>query len=213
MAIKGKQDGKGALAVNEHEGLVLGLIERRQPVTRYEVLKAFQRAPITTYNTSKGSVYPLIRRMVDRGLVAVSAESNARGAESLSLTDRGARALRHWLSSLRLEHALLHDPIRSRALSLAGLDRDAKLEWIITAKTLLLEKKAQLSAYDRQVVEPFLDGLEDDRRAETGLLFELNRWASDSVIDINLQFLDRLLIALIGGSANAFTYGASSTKA
>src|SRR5699024_7136215 len=57
------------VAVSEHEGTVLGMVARWQPLTRYQLLKAFERSPISSYNTSKGSLYPLVSRMIGRGFL------------------------------------------------------------------------------------------------------------------------------------------------
>ena len=39
--------------VSEYEGIVLGAIARTQPVTRYQLLKTLEKAPTTSYKSSK----------------------------------------------------------------------------------------------------------------------------------------------------------------
>ena len=57
--------GTDSLAdVNEAEGAVLGLLARAQPLSRYQILRFFQNSPARFQNVSKGSVYPLVARLV-----------------------------------------------------------------------------------------------------------------------------------------------------
>jgi len=168
--------------VNEHEGAVLGVIARRQPVTRYQVLRAFQRSPVRMYNSSKGSLYPLIARMVDRQLVVVNGQPTRRETETLSLSESGYDALRLWVQGLRLDQTLIQDPLLVRATSLGEIDRDARIRWIAEAKQLILDKKHELAGYVQAVRLPYGD-----------IVFA----AADAELDVKLRWLDRLLIKVV----------------
>lgn len=170
------------LVVNEPEGTVLGVIARRQPMTRYQLLRAFQRSPLTIQNTSKGSLYPLVRRMLERGMLLCEPGGRTRDTEVLKLTGRGYKALRLWIQGIGPEHMILRDPIKMRALSVGELDRDARIRWIASAKQLLLEKKDAFRAYDKLVKLPY---------------GELINASYDAELDAKLQFLDRLLIQVL----------------
>ena len=172
-------------SVNEHEGAVLGVIARRQPITRYQLLRAFQCSPVKSYNTSKGSLYPLIVRMVSRGLVQSAPGQGARQTEELSLSEKGYEALRLWVRAITIEHTLNQDPLKVRSISLGELNRSERIRWIANAKGLLLEKKDQLAAYHALVDLPSGDIVHS---------------ADDAELEAKLRWLDRLLIQVVDES-------------
>ena len=61
----------GDLSLTDHEGTFLALVLRIQPVTAYLVSKIYDGSPVSNFNTSKGKIYPLIRRL-DHAMVAVN---------------------------------------------------------------------------------------------------------------------------------------------
>src|SRR3954451_13065898 len=85
------------LSVTEFEGSVLGLISRSQPIHRYGLYKAFEQSPATSFR-SKGGLYPLVDRLIARGLVASSANEKGRRSTTLSLTPFGYQALAQWIA-------------------------------------------------------------------------------------------------------------------
>src|SRR4029077_6872541 len=109
------------LTITEAEGSVLGVIARRQPLTRYQLLRAFQTSPVVGLNTSKGSLYPLIGRLVARGLVSSETGPGTRATEVLRLTSRGHEALCAWVKAILPQHTLRYDPLKFRAISLGEL--------------------------------------------------------------------------------------------
>lgn len=70
------------------------------PASGYDLRKIFQDTPLGMYSDSPGSIYPALRRLEARGLVA---GRRARGAvrrrRTLSLTRQGRTELRQWLST------------------------------------------------------------------------------------------------------------------
>jgi len=168
--------------VNEPEGTVLGFIARNEPVTRYQILRAFRRSPLTIQNTSKGSVYPLVRRMVARGLVVTERRGDTEEAEVLTLTPNGVEALRLWVRAVGPQYMLLRDPIKMRVLSIGELSRDERIRWIAKTKGLLLAKKEEFEAYNLQVQLPYSELIVASYMRE---------------LDNKLEFLDRLLIKVV----------------
>ena len=74
------------LKVTEHEGLLLALVLRQQPVTAYQLFKIFEQSPVTSINASKGQLYPAIRRLKARGfLTARKVAGDGRNAEDLQV--------------------------------------------------------------------------------------------------------------------------------
>jgi len=169
-------------AVNEHEGTVLGMVARWQPLTRYQLLKAFERSPISSYNTSKGSLYPLVSRMIARGFLLTQTGSGPRESELISLSPTGREALRHWIAAIGSQHSMVHDPLHVRILALCELPRDERLRWVVAAKDILNKKKDELRVYHERLRVPFNDIVHSYGVA---------------TIDAKLTLLDRLLVQLV----------------
>jgi DNA-binding PadR family transcriptional regulator len=108
----------------ELEAVVLGLLATDGPATPYAVRQYFLRSPSPTWSGSAGAIYPLIRRLRRRGLVATeSSRTGKRRSDTCRITPAGRRALREWL----LEEAGAHvvgvppDPLRVRVAFLSTL--------------------------------------------------------------------------------------------
>lgn len=179
---KAPRQPESDLVVNEYEGAVLGLIARSQPVTRYRLFKAFEQSPTTSVNTSKGSLYPLIGRMIDRGFVEAETGTNRRASEMLKLTPLGHAALAQWIGGTGPQHSFAHDPLLVRVLSLGDVPREERIRWIADAKALLLQKKTELEEYRKAVDAPYM---------------EIVHGTAVAVVNAKLEWLDRLLIKVV----------------
>jgi DNA-binding PadR family transcriptional regulator len=170
--------------ITEKEGSLLSLVLRRQPVTAYQLFKAYESSPVTSFNNSKGGVYPAIRRLRDRGLIVSEAvEGDARGTEALRCTDLGARAVDAWINAIADDQIVLDDPLRTRLLSLERLTRDQKLEWIDRALGLLAAKKQTVDRFNASITVPYqrfaYQGTIAAIEAKLNWLTELRRHISD----------------------------------
>jgi DNA-binding PadR family transcriptional regulator len=111
---------------------------------------------VSNFGTSKGKIYPMIRRLKSRGLLSTRTVSDdARGTEQLECTGAGEDAVRDWVRQIRPVHLLLEDPLRTKVQSFDLLSRDERIEWIVEAKAQLLAKLAELEAYGKEVDVPF----------------------------------------------------------
>src|SRR4051812_37868344 len=145
----------GTYDLTDHEGTFLSLVLRIQPATAYQVTKIYEESPVSNFNTSKGKIYPLIRRLVERGLLAKRAvPGDGRGTEELSCTANGERAVREWVMQVQPTHVLLDDPLRTRVQSFDLLSQDEQIAWIVGFKERLHAKLAELEAYKREVEVP-----------------------------------------------------------
>ena len=178
----GAGSGEVDIAVNEHEGTVLGMVARWEPLTRYQLLKAFERSPISSYNTSKGSLYPLVGRMIVRGFLVTETSEGPRESELISLSLLGRQALHRWIVKIGSQHGMVHDPLQVRILALCELPREERVRWVVSAKDLLLGKKEELKDYHERLTVPFND-------------IVLNFGVA--TIDAKLRWLDRLLVQLV----------------
>jgi len=142
--------------ITEHEGMILALVLRQQPVTAYQLFRMFEQSPVTSINSSKGQLYPAIRRLRERGLLdARKVAGDGRKSEELSVTDAGQAAVREWTRNIEPQHIVLDDPLRTRILSFDVLSREERLEWIARAKALVKQRRAIVDEYNASVDVPF----------------------------------------------------------
>lgn len=154
----GQSDVGTEAKITEHEGMLLALVLRQQPVTAYQLFRMFEQSPVTSINSSKGQLYPAIRRLRERGLLdARKVAGDGRKSEELSVTDAGQAAVREWTRNIEPVHIVLDDPLRTRILSFDVLSREERLEWIARAKALVKQRRAIVDEYDASVDVPFQD--------------------------------------------------------
>ena len=144
--------------ITEHEGMLLALMLRQQPVTAYQLFRFFETSPVTSINASKGQLYPAIKRLRQRGLIdGRKVAGDGRGAEELSVTEAGAEAVRTWVRDIDGTHIALDDPLRTRILSFDLLSREERLQWIARAKALVKQRRAIVDDYNQSVTVPYQD--------------------------------------------------------
>ena len=171
--------------LTDNEGTLLALVLRQQPITAYQIAKIYEESPVSNFNTSKGKIYPLIRRLRDRGLLAAQAvKGDARGTERLVCTDEGREVIRSWARQVRPTHLLLEDPLRTKIQSFDLFTREEQIEWVVDAKALLMDKLRQVEDYGREVEVPFKDIVHDN---------------AVSSLRARLDWLDRVLHRIVRG--------------
>lgn len=149
---------KSDMKITEHEGMLLALMLRQQPVTAYQLFRFFETSPVTSINASKGQLYPAIRRLRARGLIeGRKVAGDGRGAEALSVTKAGEGAVRAWVQEIDGAHIALDDPLRTRILSFDLLSREERLQWIARAKALVKQRRAIVDDYNKSVTVPYQD--------------------------------------------------------
>lgn len=154
---------RSPLKLSDDEGTFLALLIRIQPATAYQLSKIYAESPVSNYGTSKGKIYPMMRRLRERGLIKARAVKNdARGSEQLECTAQGREALRGWVKEVRPGHLLLEDPLRTMVQSFDVLGREEQLAWIANARTALQGKLDELAAYSAAVFVPYKDAVHDN---------------------------------------------------
>lgn len=140
--------------LTEHEGMLLAMIARRQPVTAHQLYKVLAASPTSSINASKGQLYPAVRRLKAHGMVnVVPVADDARGTEQLSVSELGLAALRAWVLRIDCSHVVLDDPLRTRVLSFDVLSKDEQLVWIAKAKELVKTKRQLVDEYNNNSEE------------------------------------------------------------
>ena len=147
-----------ATTLTDDEGTFLSLLVRVGPATAYQISKIYSDSPVSNFGTSKGKIYPMIRRLREQGLIrAIPIEGDRRGSELLESTAAGIEAVRHWVKEIRSHHILLEDPLRTKVQSFELLTRQEQLQWIGEAEQALTAKLAELDLYASEVDVPFKD--------------------------------------------------------
>lgn len=147
---------KSQLSLTENEGTLLALVARAEPITAYQIAKVYEESPVSNFNTSKGKIYPMIKRLRQAGLLrARSVKGDARGTERLETTSKGRQAIRAWIKDIRPSHLLPEDPLRTKVQSFDLLSREERIEWVSELKVELLKKLDQLEQYGREVTVPY----------------------------------------------------------
>lgn len=171
--------------LTHNEGAVLALILLRQPTTAYQIVKLHEVSPASSFNESKGSVYPIIARLKQRALVSgAQLAEDRRNAELLSCTAHGREAVRRWVLHIRPQHILLTDPLRTKAMSLTLLTRDEQIEWVVRLKALVAAKMEDVDAFSRSVVMPYNDVVHGNARIS---------------LDGRMKWLDSMLHRIVTG--------------
>ena len=152
--------------LTDNEGALLSLVLRQQPITGYQIAKFFDSSPVHTFNTSKGKLYPLLHRLVDRGLLASEeVEGDHRGTHRFLCTDIGRQVLKAWVLSIRPEHELLHDPLRKKLQAFELLSKRERAEWLKLARGRLQRKLQAVERWSPEVEGPFGELVKESARS------------------------------------------------
>ena len=148
--------------LTQDEGTFLSLLVRVQPATAYQLSKIYAESPVSNFGTSKGKIYPMIRRLKERGLVSARAVDDARNSEVLLCTARGRAAVRSWLKDIRPNHLLPEDPLRTMLQSFDLLSKDEQAEWLALVRSGLEAKLSELGEYGASVHVPYKELVHDN---------------------------------------------------
>ncbi len=152
--------------VSDGEGTLLSLVERAQPVTVYEISKIYLASPVTNFGTSKGKLYPMVRRLKQLGLLeGEPIAGDKRKTEHLRCTPAGLASLHQWTRRIDPAHMLLDDPLRTRIQSLHVLTPDEQRDWLCEVEVAMRKKLAEVEDYIDTVDVPHSEIMKDHVRA------------------------------------------------
>ncbi len=173
---------RSAQLLTDDQATFLALLVRAEPATAYQLAKFYKTSPAHNFGTSKGKIYPLVRRLKALDLIRARAiAGDQRGSETLWCTAKGRAALRKWIRQIRPGHLLIEDPFRTMLQSFQLLTRNEQRQWVSAAKTALLDKLDQLRTETFEISVPF---------------HELVHQIPIMLIKTRLKWLDRLEKAL-----------------
>lgn len=142
--------------LTDDEATFLALLTRAEPATAYQLSKIYETSPISSFGTSKGKIYPLVRRLTDWGMVrGKTVPGDQRGSEMLRCTAKGRTAVRNWIKHIKPAHFLLEDPLRTMVQSFNLLDENEQLQWVASARAGLVDQLDEVRSYQREVTGPF----------------------------------------------------------
>jgi DNA-binding PadR family transcriptional regulator len=169
--------------LTEQEGVLLALVARAGPITAYQISKVYEDSPVSNYNSSKGKIYPMIRRLrVANLLSSEPVPGDGRGTEQLSITEDGIKAVREWILRISQPQLLPDDPLRTRLQSMDLLSLEERLQWVSDVREQLRAKLNSLEQYGNEVSTPFHDLVHDNAVRS---------------IQSRMDWLDRVLAAML----------------
>lgn len=162
----------------ELESCVLGVVWLRGPCTAYVVRQEFAASRSSHWTGSAGSIYPLLRRLEESGLIRARKHAWGRGRrQEFSITPRGLATLRAWIGPPLppWTAAPAFDPVRTRLTFLMAIPKARRRKFVAAA---LENLDAEIAAHERSVETAA--GME--RLVALGALHELEgrrRWLED----------------------------------
>lgn len=129
---------------------VLGIVWKKAPITAYRVRKEFITSPSTHFSGSAGSIYPLMERLTEQGLLeSKSGKRGKRSHLSYGITDKGKAVLEEWLDPPLPEKsaAITFYPIRTRMYFLGLLPPERRIAFVDDALSMLSEEIREVKAF------------------------------------------------------------------
>ncbi|MEM8694761.1 MAG: PadR family transcriptional regulator [Pseudomonadota bacterium] len=174
---------KTARRLSDHEGALLDLVRRTQPVTAYRIVKIYEKSPVASFNSSLGQVYPTIKRLAKDGLLeGATVAGDGRGTANWTCTAKGEDALRDWVLDIKSSHLLMEDPLRTKLMSFDLLSQEERLVWLVDVKSELAAKLEEQLSYDQNVEIPYQDLVHDN---------------AVSALRMRMDWLDRVLQKIV----------------
>ena len=155
------------------------MVARDGPLSAYGVRRLFVQSQTPSWSSSAGSIYPVIRRLQERGLVHSADADGGRKRRDLSVTHEGRGLVREWL--LKVDQSLgaaTPDPLRTRTHFLALLEGDEQIRFLDEA----LRCTEQALEVSRTICTELSATNQLKWLAELGVLYQLEakrRWLRD----------------------------------
>lgn len=138
--------------MTELECCVLGVVWQQGPLTAYEIAKPFAESQSSYWSGSAGAIYPLVKRLEEKGLVRGDVEQwNARKKRTFTITEEGLASLRQWLSPPFPDSAgaASFDPIRTRLGFLQALPARSRKRFLDDAERVIGEQLTILERFEQ----------------------------------------------------------------
>ena len=169
--------------MTELDCTILAIIGQQGPLSAYDIRKVFAQSLTPAWSSSPGAIYPSVRRLAAKGLVAQTDPHGARSRQHLTITQQGRKTLNVWLTRLDPEIAApTPDPIRTRLYFLELLDPAQRRKLIGEA---IQHTSAAIATAQQRLKERAKQGIDKLQLcAGEGVVYELKarqRWLQSVV--------------------------------
>ncbi len=119
------------MALTDLEGAALAAIASRGSATAYAIAKSFADSPSEFWSGSAGSIYPLIKRLAERGYLAAQPGATGKRQQlDYSLTPVGRAEMEDWLLDAKRAAGLGFDPLRTRLTYLGVVSHERRARFL-----------------------------------------------------------------------------------
>lgn len=165
--------------LTELECHALAHLDRSGPMSGYRLRCLFASSPTDTIAASAGGIYPLLRRLERRGLLAAQPASDGRGTRLLTCTAAGRAAVRRWLRDPRPASVLAEDGLRSRTYFIDRLEPRQRIDWLRQSLARCRSKLEAVREFQHQ--HPATTGASWAQRHAEGMLQARIDWLEDFI--------------------------------
>lgn len=119
------------------EALVLSQVVAAAGRTAFDIMKIVGRSPVGAISASPGAIYPVVRRLSERGLIEPGDMANASrraSATGLVATAAGRAEVSRWAASVTAADALPYDAILSKVAALGTLAKAGRMQMLFEAR-------------------------------------------------------------------------------
>lgn len=148
--------GRALRDLTELDRIVLGVVAKFGPMSAYRVRRHFSGSPASRFSSSSGSIYPLLGRLEERGLIEGRDVPRGRQARrELGITRSGRSSLLGWLREApgAAELDPPADPLRTRLFFVGLLTRREQERFFEDALAGLRDQVKQGEAYVQEYAE------------------------------------------------------------
>lgn len=125
-------------SLTELEGATLAIVAMEETTTAYYIKEVFRRSPSEMWSGSAGAIYPLVKRLVESGLlIAQDSPDGSRKRRLFSLSSAGEKAMRDWLFDLERASGMGTNPLRTRLFFAANRSYEGLRQFLEQVEPLL----------------------------------------------------------------------------
>ncbi len=123
---------------NKSQFAILGILAS-EPASGYAIKKMLSESTTHFWKESDGSIYPILKRLLDEGLIQIEQEK-ARSCKIYAITDMGRKAFMQWLERQEYDHAVRNEFLLKIFFS-RHLPKRKRMQLIKQYQTKLQNKK------------------------------------------------------------------------
>ncbi|WP_108651389.1 PadR family transcriptional regulator [Dongshaea marina] len=83
--------------INKTQFAILGYISKHQPMSGYDIKRLLEKVAAFYWSESNSQIYPLLKKLLDQGMVTVEQQDSSRKKNLYRITELGREHLMQWL--------------------------------------------------------------------------------------------------------------------